>query len=382
MTSLQRPKVPFLDLRASYLELKASIDISIADSLDSGSYILGSGLTRFESSFAHYCGSDAAIGVANGLDALILSLLALDIGPGDEVIVPSHTFIATWLAVSHVGATIIPVECDFDTFNINTTMFEIAITSKTKAVIPVALYGLPCDLSEIRRIANHYGLFIVQDAAQAHGARYLDQPIGKYADLTCWSFYPGKNLGCFGDGGCITTNNHSLALKLNALRNYGSHEKYHNKYIGFNSRLDPIQASILSIKLNQLDEWNRRRQSIADHYLSSLDAFQSSLFQLPNPFVATSHHVWHLFVIKSPYRDLIQKRLMEFGIQTLIHYPIPPSEQQCYFNIIPTEHRCQSAITLSSQVLSLPIGPHMTPNQVDYVVSSLSSILTTENAFL
>lgn len=349
--------IPFLDLRAAYLELKHEIDAAIARVLDSGWYILGPEVESFEAEWAEYCGASHAVGVGNGLDALTLALRALEIGPGDEVIVPSNTYIATWLAVCAVGATPVPVEPDLATYNIDTALIPAAITPRTKALLPVHLYGQPADLDAIIAIARDHGLRVLEDAAQAHGASYKGRRIGSHGDAVAWSFYPGKNLGALGDGGAVTTNDPELADRLRMLRNYGSRVKYVNQAKGFNSRLDPIQAAVLRVKLNVLDEWNARRKAIAEQYLALL-ASQASHFALPAvPDYADS--VWHLFVVRHPQRDALAQRLTAAGIGNLIHYPIPPHRQGAYADSGFGEGAYPIAERIAEEVLSLPIGPHL-----------------------
>lgn len=347
--------VPFLDLGAAYRELKAEIDEAVSRSLNSGWYILGPEVEAFESAYAEYCGAKYAIGVANGLDALHLALRAMDIGPGDEVIVPSNTYIATWLAVSQCGATPVPVEPVDATYNINPGLIEAAITPRTKAIIPVHLYGQPADMDEILAIAGKHGLRVLEDGAQAHGARYKGKRLGGHGDAVAWSFYPGKNLGALGDGGAITTNDPALAGRLKMLRNYGSKVKYVNEEMGYNSRLDPIQATVLSVKLRYLDEWNGRRKAIAALYLERLQATGLKLPQVPD----WADPVWHLFVIRHPQRDALAKHLNQAGIGTLIHYPIPPHKQQAYASAGFDPHAFPLANRMADEVLSLPIGPQL-----------------------
>jgi dTDP-4-amino-4,6-dideoxygalactose transaminase len=359
-------KVPFTNLLAGYRELKTEIDESISRVLDSGQYILGPELESFEEEFARYCEAKFAIGMANGLDALHLALRAMDVGPGDEVIVPSNTFIATWLAVSECGATPIPVEPDQITFNLDPDRLESAITSKTKAVVPVHLYGQPADLDPIIAIARKYKLWVLEDAAQAHGARYKGRKIGSHSDAVAWSFYPGKNLGALGDGGAVTTQNSLIAGRIKELRNYGSKVKYEHEIKGYNSRLDPIQASVLRVKLKKLDEWNNRRKQIAKNYL---DGIKSVDLILPKN-LNYCEPVWHLFVVRSPKRNELQKKLTAAGISTLIHYPIPPHRQLAYnlnFNL-------PLADQLATEVLSLPIGPHIDQDEIQYVIEVINSI--------
>lgn len=359
--------VPFLDLQASYLELSCEIDTAIKRVLASGSYILGREVDLFEEEFSAYVEARYAVGVGNGLDALTLALRALDIGPGDEVIVPSNTYIATWLAVSHCGATPIPVEPDASTYNIDTTLIEAAITPKTKAIIPVHLYGHPADLDAINAIASNHDLRIIEDAAQCHGASYKGRRIGSHSDIVAWSFYPGKNLGAFGDGGAISTNNRALAEKVRILRNYGSPAKYVNSVIGFNSRLDDIQAAILRVKLKHLDEWNKRRTEIAKLYSQRLFGEALTL-----PIVSASVvHAWHLYVVRHPKRQQLLKLLEGKGINTLIHYPTPPGSQEAYKHLHPTCIPRKTTNLLASEIFSLPMGPHLSLAQAEYAIECL-----------
>ena len=319
-------KIPFLDLKAAYLELAPEINAAIARVLATGWYILGSEVEAFEQEFANYCGAKHCIGVGNGLDALALALRALEIGTGDEVIVPSNTFIATWLAVSHCGAVPVAVEPHPETFNVDPARIEEKVTPRTKAIIPVHLYGQPADLDPILDIARKYNLRIIEDAAQAHGARYKGRRLGAHGNAVCWSFYPGKNLGAIGDAGAITTDDGGLADELRMLRNYGSREKYVHLMKGVNSRLDPIQAAVLRVKLTRLDDWNNRRAQCAGDYL---EAFRDSAFMLPH-IPQWADPVWHLFVVRCLDRDALQGALTARGIGTLIHYPIPPHRQVAY----------------------------------------------------
>lgn len=359
--------VPFLDIRASYIELKSQIDLAVARVLDSGNYILGDEVDGFEREFSTYCDVKHCVGVANGLDALHMGLLAVGIEAGDEVIVPSNTFVATWLAVSQCGAVPVPVEPGLGGFNIDPDKIVAAITPRTKAIIPVHLYGQPADIAPILAIAREYGLRVVEDAAQAHGARYCGKRIGGHGDLAAWSFYPGKNLGAFGDAGAITTNDPLIADRIRVLRNYGSRIKYHNEIRGFNSRLDPMQAAILRVKLQRLDGWNERRSSIAKRYLKELADTEMIL-----PSVSEgAAPVWHLFVIQIQARELLQKRLSDAGIATQIHYPIPPHLQLAYADLGYDPGAFPIAEKIHTQALSLPLGPHMTEQQVEYVINVL-----------
>src|SRR6056297_3252430 len=347
-------KIPFLDLRAAYLELKLEIDAAVARVLDSGWYILGPEVEAFESEWAAYCGADHAVGLANGLDALILALRALDIGPGDEVIVPSNTYIATWLAVSAVGATPVPVEPDPATHNIDPARIADAITPRTRVLLPVHLYGQPADMDPILKCARAHSLAVVEDAAQAHGALYKGQTIGAHGDIVCWSFYPGKNLGALGDAGAVTTNDAALAERVALLRNYGSKKKYTNEEAGVNSRLDPLQAAVLRVKLAALDDWTNRRRAVAARYAEGLTNSDLILPHVPD----WAEPVWHLYVVRSPAREEVQARLTESGIDTLIHYPIPPHMQAAYIELRIAYDALPLARQLAAEVLSLPMGPH------------------------
>lgn len=359
-------KISFLNLNGSVEELRAEFDKSISRVLSDGVFILGAEVERFEQNFASFCGSEYCVGVGNGLDALHLILKAWDIGPGDEVIVPSNTYIATWLAVTHCGATIIPVEPLESTNNINPDLLEPAITKNTKAIIPVHLYGQPADLDPILKIAKQHGLKVLEDAAQAHGALYKGKRIGAHGDAIAWSFYPGKNLGALGDGGAITTRNIELAQKIRELRNYGSHVKYIHNSRGYNSRLDSFQAAILNVKLQYLDEWNHRRKKIAQIYLDGINSKDIVLPYVPDFCVP----VWHIFPIRTPIRDELQKRLGLKGIDTLVHYPLPPHRQVAYsLNIdLPI------ADLIANEELSLPIGPHLNMEDAKYIVDVINNI--------
>ncbi len=361
--------VPFLDLSAAYLELKDELDAAYQRVMDSGWYILGPEVEQFEADYAAYCEADHCIGVANGLDALHLCLRALGIGPGDEVIVPSNTYIATWLAVSQAGATPVPVEPDERTYNIDPARIEAAITPRTRAVIPVHLYGQPADLDPILDIARRHGLKVIEDAAQAHGARYKGKRIGAHGDAVAWSFYPGKNLGALGDGGAVTTNDPELAERLRVLRNYGSRVKYVHEVPGYNSRLDPLQAALLAVKLRHLDAWNDRRRAIAATYLDGLADTGLTLPHVPT----WADPVWHLFVVRHPERDALQRSLSAAGIGTLIHYPIPPHKQDAYAEAGHAADTFPLAARIADEVLSLPMGPQLSAAGVDHVVARLIS---------
>lgn len=364
-------KIPFLDLKAGYLELQPEIDVAIKRVLDSGWYILGEEVDAFEHEYAAYCEAKHCVGVANGLDALHLALLALDVGSGDEVIVPSNTYIATWLAVSQCGATPIPVEPDILTYNIDPARIEAAITSRTKVILPVHLYGQPADMDPILTIARQHGLKVLEDGAQAHGARYKGKRVGAHGDVVAWSFYPGKNLGAYGDGGAVTTDNPEIADRIRVLRNYGSRVKYINDVRGFNSRLDPMQAAALRVKLNHLDRWNDARRSIATSYLTGWAGAKLSLPYVPD----WAEPAWHLFVVRSVVRDQLQQKLNQAGICTLIHYPIPPHLQKAYSDLGYEKGAFPIAERIHAEVLSLPMSPHMTSEQCCYVMASCSETM-------
>lgn len=361
--------VPFLDLKAAYDELAEAAEPEMLRTLRSGWYILGPEVERFEEAFARHCCAKHAVGVANGLDALKLSLFAADVGPGDKVLVPSNTYIATWLAVSHCGATPIPVEPDPATHNITAEEIREAMQPGVKAVIPVHLYGQPFVIDSIYSAAQELGITVIEDAAQAHGARFNGNRVGAKGNYVCWSFYPGKNLGALGDGGAITTNCSVTAEKLRTLRNYGSRAKYENKIVGLNSRLDPVQASYLSVKLKKLDEWNARRSAIAGRYI---EAFKNTPLVLPR-IVDGAESAWHLFVVRHSDRNNFSDRLLKKGVQTLIHYPIPPHAQGAYSKLELSDAVLPIASKLSKEVISLPIGPHLNQDQVNHVINAVLS---------
>lgn len=363
--------IPFLDLKAPYLELKQELDEAIARVVSSGWFIGGPEVDQFEADYATYCGATDAVGVANGLDALHLALRAMGVGPGDEVIVPSNTYIATWLAVSQCGATPVPVEPDARTYNIDPARIEAAITSRTKVILPVHLYGQPADMDPILAIARKHGLKVLEDGAQAHGARYKGKRLGAHGDAVAWSFYPGKNLGAMGDGGAVTTSDAQLADRIRVLRNYGSRVKYVNEVQGYNSRLDPLQAAILRVKLVYLDDWNCRRCAIAGQYL---DGLAETNLVLPQVTVATVP-VWHLYVIRHPQRDRLAACLAEVGVGTLIHYPIPPHRQKAYADNGFNERTYAVAKQMADEVLSLPMGPHLSREQAAQVIAAVGKAL-------
>lgn len=361
--------IPFLDLKAPYLELKQELDDAIGRVVSSGWFIGGAEVEQFEAEYATYCGATHAVSVANGLDALHLALRAMDVGQGDEVIVPSNTYIATWLAVSQCGATPVPVEPDAHTYNIDPARIEAALTARTKVILPVHLYGQPADMDPILAIARKHGLRVLEDGAQAHGARYKGKRLGAHGDVVAWSFYPGKNLGAMGDGGAVTTNDAQLADRIGVLRNYGSRVKYVNVVKGYNSRLDPLQAAILRVKLAHLDEWNARRSAIAARYQQGLS--DSGLII---PFVPDwAEPAWHLYVVQHRQREAIQKKLTKAGIGTLIHYPIPPHLQSAYADLTYEQGSFPISEKLHNEVLSLPIGPSMSLSDADQVIKAVRS---------
>lgn len=362
-------EVPFLDLGAAVAELRAELDQAWARVLDSGWFILGREGQAFEAEFAAYVGTKYCLGVGNGLEALHLILRAAGVGPGDEVIVPANTYIATWLAVTYCGARPVPVEPLERTYNLDPDRLEAALTPRTKAILPVHLYGQPAEMEAIHRLAEERGLLVVEDAAQAHGARYRGRRVGSLGHAAGWSFYPSKNLGALGDAGAVTTDNESLAEKIRALRNYGSQQKYHNLYRGFNSRLDELQAAVLRAKLPYLDEWNARRARLARLYLEQLAATPLILPRVPDGI----EPVWHLFVVRAPDHDALQAHLRQNGIETLIHYPIPPHLQPAYQDLSLPPGSLPITERIHREVLSLPIGPHLSEAQVLHVCEAIRS---------
>lgn len=359
--------VPFLDLGASYREMAPEIDAAIARVTASGYFIGGPENAAFERAFAASVNAKACVGVANGLDALHLALLAMDVGTGDEVIVASNGYIATLLAVSMAGATPVLVEPDPATHNLDPARIAAAITPRTKVILPTHLYGQPADMDAICAVARDHGLKVLEDGAQAHGSRYKGRPIGAHGDAVTWSFYPSKNLGCLGDGGAVTSDDPDLIERVRVLGNYGSHVRYVNDVRGVNSRLDPIQSAILAAKLDRLDEWNARRAKIAARYLTELADTDLILPVVP----AWAHPAWHLFVVRSPDRDALKARLDAAGVQTLIHYPIPPHLQRAYTDLGHGPGDFPIAEQLAGEVLSLPIGPQMTEAEVDTVIAAI-----------
>lgn len=359
--------IKFLDLHKINERFRTEVDERIKQVLDSGWYLLGKQDEEFEKNFANFCGAKHCIGCANGLDALNLIIKGYGFKEGDEIIVPANTYIASILAISENGCTPVLVEPDINTYNINPDLIEEKITPRTKAIMVVHLYGQAVEMDKIWELAKKYNLKIIEDSAQAHGAIYNNKRTGNLGDSSGFSFYPGKNLGCMGDGGAITTNDDDLANKLRALRNYGSHKKYCNLFKGVNSRLDEIQAGILDVKLPHLDEDNQKRREIAKYYLENI---KNNKIILPK-YKDDKSHVWHVFAIRTENRDELQEYLKNNKIQTLIHYPTPPHKQEAYkewnnlsFPITEEIHRT---------ILSIPISPVMTTEEIKKVVEVINA---------
>ena len=359
--------IPFLDLVPTYLTSKNGIDEALLRVASSGWYLLGAELEAFEADYAAYCGSNHCAGVANGLDALHLALKALGVRPGDEVIVPSNTYIATWLAVSQCGATPVPVEPDPRTYNIDVTRIEAAITSRTRALLPVHLYGQPADMDAINAVAARNNLPVLDDCAQAHGARYKGHVVGSLAHASAWSFYPGKNLGAMGDAGAITARDIDVDSTVRMLRNYGSKVKYHNEVKGVNSRLDEIQAAILAVKLRDLNRATDERRYIAAQYLGGMAGLPLVLPHVPD----WAEPAWHLFVVRHIDRNAFQDRLKERGIGTLIHYPVPPHHQPAYAEMAYGPGHFPIAESIHREVISLPLWPGMREFEIDRVIAAV-----------
>lgn len=362
--------IPFLDLQAINQQHKQALTEAFERTLNSGWYVLGNEVKAFEDEFAIFSGVKHCIGVGNGLDALQLILAAYGVGAGDEVLVPSNTYIATWLAASYVGAVPVPVEPDPVTCNIDPERVEAAITPRTRAIMVVHLYGQSADMDPLLAICRKHNLRLIEDAAQAHGALYNGRRVGGLGDAAGFSFYPGKNLGALGDGGAVTTNDDSLADKIRVLRNYGSRIKYQNEIKGMNSRLDELQAALLRVKLASLDAQNARRREIATAYLFGLNGVDG--FVLPHvPEWAES--VWHLFVIRHPQRDALQAWLQSHGVGTMIHYPIPPHLQGAYAELGYVVGDLPVAERIHAEVLSLPMDPSMSDISVAKVIACCRS---------
>lgn len=360
--------IPFLNLKDCNGQYEHELKNAAIRVIDSGWYILGEEVKKFETAFANYCGVKHCIGISNGLDALKLILKAYGYGPGDEIIVPSNTYIATILAISEVGASPVLVEPDIRTYNISALEIEKSITENTKAIIVVHLYGRSVEMDTIQKIADRYNLKIIEDAAQAQGAMFKGKKTGNLGDAAGFSFYPGKNLGALGDAGAVTTNDTELAEKIGVLRNYGSQIKYENQYKGYNNRLDEMQAAFLQVKLNYLDKENEARRKIAKEYLTSI---VNPHIKLPS-FNSTSslENVWHVFVVRTSERDRLKQFLLDKGIQTMIHYPIPPHKQAAYKEFIQKEYPISEQI--HEEILSLPISPVQTIEVTKYIIATLN----------
>lgn len=361
-------KTPFLDLRPAYEELQDELDAAYRRVVESGWYVLEREVEGFEQEFATYCGAQYCIGVGNGLDALHLILRGWGIRQGDEVIVPAMTAIATWLAVSYAGATPVPVDCDPRTQNLDAARLREAVGPRTRAIIAVHLFGQPADLDPILELSRRHGLKVIEDVAQAHGARYKGRRVGSLGDAAGFSFYPTKNLGALGDAGAVVTNDGDLAEKVRLIRNYGAKEKYYEVVKGFNSRLDALQAAFLRVKLKYLDGWNNRRRALARRYLRDLAGIPG----LGLPLVPEwSEPVWHLFVVQHAGRDELRGRLKAEGVDTLLHYPVPPHLSEAYADRGWTTGAFPAAEAFARTCLSLPLSPHVTDAQAEHVITSV-----------
>ncbi len=361
--------IPFLDLKPLYAEIRPELDAAYREVMESGWYVLGAQVAAFEQEYAAYCGAAHCVGVGNGLEALELCLYAFDIGAGDEVIVPSNTYIATWLAVSAVGAKPIPVEPDPRTFNIDPERIEAAITKRTKAIMPVHLYGQPADMDPIMAIAERHGLKVIEDCAQAQGATYKGKRVGALGHAAGVSFFPTKNLGAFGDAGAITTNDAVVADRIRVRRNYGSRVKYYNETKGINSRLDEMQAAFLRVKLRHLDRWNEQRRERAAQYAQALQ----KMAHVQAPHVPQwASPVWHLYVVRADDRKRLSDGLDRNGIGWMVHYPLPPHLQKAYAEYGLAKGALPLAEDMADHVLSLPMYPQIAPADIDAVAAALA----------
>lgn len=363
-------KIPFATFEPMHNEIRDQLDAAYKKVLDTSYFIQGEECHKFEEEYAQYCGTDYCVGVATGLDAIYLILKALDIKAGDEVIVPSNTYIATALAVSFTGATPVFVEPIIENYNIDVNRIEEKVNNRTKAIIAVHLQGRAADMDAVNKIAKENGLYVIEDAAQGHGAKYKGKKVGALSDAAAWSFYPGKNLGALGDAGCVTTNNKKIADKVRALGNYGSDYKYHHIYKGTNSRLDELQAAFLRVKLPHLDKWNAARREIAKKYLQEI---KNPLIKLPVPTSNEYEHVYHVFVIRCDKRDELEKYLADCGIGTVKHYPIPMHMQKAYEDLGIQKGQLPIAEEISRTVLSIPMYYGMTDEEVNYVIEKLNN---------
>jgi dTDP-4-amino-4,6-dideoxygalactose transaminase len=361
-------KIPFLSFEGMHNPIKRELSAAFEKVLDSNWFVLGNEVKEFETAYATFNKVNYSVGVSNGLDAIHIALKTLGIGVGDEVIVPSNTYIATLLAVSYVGAVPVLVEPDINTCNIDSQKIEAVITPATKAIIPVHLYGRICDMDSIINIAKKHSLFVIEDNAQAHGAMMNGKMAGSFGDINATSFYPGKNLGALGDAGAITTDDAALAAKATVLRNYGSEKKYYNEVIGHNMRLDELQAALLSVKLPHLSEWTRQRIQIANQYNNGL----KNVGDIVLPFEAdASSHVYHVYVIRTHLRSQLQTWLSEQGVGTLIHYPVPAHLQKAYKSMGFKKGDFPIAEQIAETCLSLPLWPGMKENEVNYVIEKI-----------
>lgn len=364
-------KIPFVDLGSQYRSIADEVRAAIEPVMATTRFILGLEVKQFEQEFAAYCGAQHGVGVASGTDALYLALCALGVGPGDEVITQTNTFIATPLSISYTGARPVLVDCDPKTYQIDVKQVEAAITPRTKAVIPVHLYGQPADMDAILAVAKRHNLRVIEDACQAHGAEYRGKRVGAFGDAAAFSFYPGKNLGAYGDAGAITTNSEALATKLRAMREYGQAAKYHHDFRGFNSRLDTLQAAILRVKLKYLSDWTAARQRAAAAYAVALKRVGVE----PPAQVSYGTHVWHLYIIQVGNRAKVQEQLAAAGVATGIHYPIPVHLQKAYADLGYKRGSFPVAEAAADRILSLPMFPELTQEQVDYVAENLKRCL-------
>jgi dTDP-4-amino-4,6-dideoxygalactose transaminase len=360
--------VPFVDLIAQYEAIKEEIDEAFHEVTASAEYILGDRVARFETEFADFVEAVHGVGVGSGLDALRLALLALGVGPGDEVVVPANTYIATALAVSEVGAAVVLVDCDPRTYNIDPDRIEPALTERTKAILPVHFAGQPAHMAPILELAERHGLYVVEDAAQAHGARYEGRACGSLGDVGCFSFYPGKNLGAYGDAGLVTTRNATAAKQVRRMRNYGERRKYEHVVKGWNSRLDGLQAAFLSVKLRHLPAWNAARVRHAETYAAALDGIGDLVLQERPPYAT---HVFHLFIVETEHRDALRDHLASAGIQTGIHYPTPIHLQEAYADLELGAGSFPVSERLATRMLSLPMFPELTPDQLEAIVHAI-----------
>lgn len=368
MPSDDAANMPFLDLKPEYLELKDELDAACERVMLSGRYILGEEVEAFESEFAAYCGTAHCVSTANGLEALFLILKAYGIGPGDEVMVPANTYIATWLAVSHTGAMPVPVEPSEVTYNIDPGLLADSLTPRTRAIMAVHLYGQTAEMDAIKAFARAHGLKVIEDASHAHGARLSGRRAGSLSDAAGFSLYPTKNLGAFGDAGAVTTHDADLAQRIRILRNYGSAKKDFNSVRGYNSRLDPLQAAFLRVKLRHLDEWNLRREKLAQIYLEQLGDTEACILPAAG---AETQPVWHQFVIRHQQRDRLREYLAARGIETAIHYPIPPHLSEAYTDVDFSRYHFERTEDLARTILSLPINPHLSADRAEEVCQAI-----------